>query len=391
MGCGCGGTVGVAAATTGGRRHPLSLLCRIWRLLATEKTPYGDPCVTIPGHIAHKPDPCIYSQFLLMQLGQPVTWDNPDVRILRNGVEQYSYDLTADTDYDLEIDVHNSSRDKPAVGTTVSVRWIEFGAGAQMRHPISTLSADVPVWPGIATVSTTWRTPATPGHYCIEVELSHPNDGNPANNRGWNNTQVSAAHSRVTRDIRVFNQQLGECSEIEEAGGPVLRPHRVALGWGPLGATSALLLRDNLPGDWSSVVRFFAVLVAGYVALALVGLVSESSYAAIKRTRNRQQVVHRRDDRIDCHLVTITVDSYEFQDDVGKHFDPETRFRNREPAWDARVDPPSFAFLPGEAYRDVVLTVDAPDDPGPSAVFNVSVRQGGVPTGGVTLQIARRG
>jgi hypothetical protein len=42
----------------------------------------------IPGRIISKPDPCIYSQFLLMQLDQPVTWDNPDVHIFLNGVEQ---------------------------------------------------------------------------------------------------------------------------------------------------------------------------------------------------------------------------------------------------------------------------------------------------------------
>jgi hypothetical protein len=49
-------------------------LCKAWCVLTRKsKTPYGDPCVTFPGHIIRKPDPCIYSQFLLMQLGKPVT------------------------------------------------------------------------------------------------------------------------------------------------------------------------------------------------------------------------------------------------------------------------------------------------------------------------------
>src|SRR5436190_823224 len=123
------------------------ILCKIWAILCREKTPYGDPCVVIPGHIAHKPDPCIYDQFLLMQLGQPVTWDNPDVRIFLGGVEQYTYNLTVSTEYDVAVTVHNASRDKPANGTAVDIHWIEFGAGGQVQHPITVASTNVPVWP----------------------------------------------------------------------------------------------------------------------------------------------------------------------------------------------------------------------------------------------------
>jgi hypothetical protein len=36
--------------------------------------------------------------------------------------------------------------------------------------------------------------------------LSHPQDGNPANNLGWNNTQVYAAASQVRSPIRIFNR-----------------------------------------------------------------------------------------------------------------------------------------------------------------------------------------
>ncbi len=166
----------------------------------------GDPCVYIPERISNRPDPCLYSQFLLMQLGQPVTWDNPDVALFLGGVEQNTYDLTVNTHYEVRITVHNASREKPAVGTQVAIRWIEFGAGALIRHPIANLAATVPVWPGTITLTTDWQTPATPGHYCIEIELSHPQDANPANNRGWNNTQVKAAGSEVQVPIRIFNQ-----------------------------------------------------------------------------------------------------------------------------------------------------------------------------------------
>ncbi len=379
----------LASAATG-RLRKGCILCRIWHILRRGgKSPYGDPCVVIPGHIAHKPDPCIYSQFLLMKLDQPVTWDNPDVRILRGGVEQYTYNLTAATDYDLEIIVHNASRDKPAIGTSVAVRWIEFGAGAQIRHPIATLMANVPVWPGTAIVTTPWRTPDIPGHYCIEVELAHGDDGNPSNNLGWNNTQVHAAQSPVTRPIRVFNRYPGDCPPVREGGGPWLRPHRVLAGWGVLGAVSALILMPLMHERLPLLAALLALLLAGYVLGTLAGLVGESAYVALARQRRAQRGRDPRTGRVDCHLVEIAVDSYVFEDRIGKDFDPRTAFQGKPPAWPATVDPPSFVFQPGEAFRDVELRVDAPDEGGPPAQFNVNVRQGGLPSGGVTITVTR--
>lgn len=186
----------------------LDWLCRVWIIISNRRKG-GDPCVYFPERIINRPDPCIYSQFLLMQLKQPVTWDNPDIALFKGGVEQYTYDLAVDTTYDVAITVHNSSAEKEAIGTKVAVRWIEFGAGGPARHPVDDLIADVGRYPATAVVKTTWRTPATPGHYCIEVELTHPKDGNPANNLGWNNTQVLAAHSEVKTSIRIFNRHVG--------------------------------------------------------------------------------------------------------------------------------------------------------------------------------------
>jgi hypothetical protein len=177
------GDRGVANAALRRCRGISDWLCKACAVIFNKRKG-GDPCVYFPEKVINRPDPCIYDQFLLMQLGRPVTWDNPDIAILLGGVEQYTYDLKPNTDYDLAITVHNSSTRKPALGTAVSVRWIEFGAGGQVRHPIADLVTDVPVWPGASIVHTPWRTPATPGHYCIEVELSHPQDGNPANNLG---------------------------------------------------------------------------------------------------------------------------------------------------------------------------------------------------------------
>jgi hypothetical protein len=185
----------------------LNLLCKIFAVIF-HRPKVGDPCVYIPDFIVHRPDPCIYSQFYLMKLGLPVTWDNPDVALLLNGIEQNTFDLRVDTDYEVVITVHNASREKQAPGTQVALRLVEFGAGAQVRTPIANLVADVPPFPGTSRVSANWHTPATPGHFCLEVELFHPEDGNPSNNLGWNNTIVRAAQSQVRVPIRVFNTAL---------------------------------------------------------------------------------------------------------------------------------------------------------------------------------------
>jgi hypothetical protein len=325
-----------------------------------------------------------------MQLGQPVTWDNPDVRILLGGVEQNSYGLAADTEYVVEVLVHNSSRDKPANGTTVALHWIEFGAGGQTRHPIATLPTDVPVWPGMALVRTAWRTPATSGHYCIEVELSHPDDANPANNRGWNNTQVHAANSLVQRPVRIFNQHLGACPAIREGGGPYVRPHRIFAGWGVLGALAGLFLHHRLPiAEDNGAVAALSGVVLGYLVVGGLGWLLEWAYVWYRRDRKRGVGSSREEQRTPCHLVEVVVDSYEFTDDTGKNFNPATAFAGRPPVWPARVDPDRFMFAPNETHRDVELIVEAPDEPGTPGVFNVNVRQGGVPAGGVTITVTR--
>jgi hypothetical protein len=189
-------------------------ICRIL-IIIFQKRKGGDPCVYFPERVINRPDPCIYAQFFLMQLGHPVTWDNPDVAISLQGVEQYTYNLKVNTEYDLQITVHNSSNEKPALGTNVDIRWIEFGAGGLVRHPIDNQTTDVPIFPGVSVVKTKWRTPATPGHYCIEVVLAHGNDANPANNLGWNNTQVYAAASEVRTPIRIFNRWVGGAPKTE--------------------------------------------------------------------------------------------------------------------------------------------------------------------------------
>jgi hypothetical protein len=250
----------------------------------------------------------------------------------------------------------------------------------------------VPIWPGVAVVQTAWRTPDTPGHYCIEVELQHSNDGNPSNNLGWNNTQVYAANSPVHRPIRIFNQYPNGCPPVKEGGGPYLRPHRVFLGWGVLGAVAGGFLHPPGSHHWDPSGRSLAMVALGYAALVLLGLLSEAIVAWIQRSRRRAAEEPTRDRRrTPCNLVQIDVDSYEFEDRVGKDFDPDAAFQGQPALWLARVEPAQFLFADGEVFRDAELIVAAPDEPGPPGVFNVDVRQGGVPTGGVTITITRGG
>ncbi|HEV7676338.1 MAG TPA: hypothetical protein VGQ12_17535 [Candidatus Angelobacter sp.] len=164
----------------------------------------------------------------MMQLGKPVTWANPDVVISLAGIKQDTYDLIVNTTYDVAITVHNTSQEKEARGTHVDVRWIEFGAGGQIRHHVGHVVIDVPVWPGVTVTHMNWLTPPTPGHFCLEIELFHPKDGNPANNLGWNNTQVKTAHSPVTTSVRIFNRYLNGAPSRQEN---VSAAHRGGIPW----------------------------------------------------------------------------------------------------------------------------------------------------------------
>jgi len=364
----------------------LGWFCKLILILTGKRG--GDECVYIPERIINRPDPCIYDQFLLMQLGLPVTWDNPDVAIFLNGIEQYTYDLRVNTEYDVLITVHNTSREKPALGTLVDVGWVEFGAGGQVvaRHPIALVNTDVPLWPGTSVVAVKWTTPANEGHYCIDVVLSHPDDGNPSNNRGWNNTQVKAAASEVRTAIRVFNQWPRGCPPVHE-GGDAVSWWRVWLGYALLAFVAAPIIGTLMRGDLTRRQQFL-LMIAGYFAGALLGLIFETIRAAVGRRRTRNQ---KKPDRWPCELVEITVDSYRFNDGVGKQFDPLQVFAGRPAAWPARVEPNMFGFAPNEVFRDVTLIVDAPDGPGQPEVFNVNVRQGGMPSGGATITVTRKG
>ncbi len=188
-------------------------------------------CLLLPPKVTELPDPYIYSQFYLMQLGLPVTWNNPDIRILNGGLEVNPFTLSPDTSYEVQIRVHNSSPDKEAAQTGVETGWVNFGIGGLVAgyHLIGHHVLDIPPrgQPGEPrTFTLPWKTPVQPGHYCVQVKLTHPVDGNPGNNRGWNNTVVkdAPAGSPLNLEIPIWNAFPGKGyrgAELKEAASQV--------------------------------------------------------------------------------------------------------------------------------------------------------------------------
>ncbi len=155
------------------------------------------PCLPIPTDVYRRPDPMIYSQTYLMSQGLAVTWDNPDIHLEVGGAPVSSSDLVADTEYDIVARIWNGSNNAPAVNLPVRFSYLDFGIGT-VNVPIGVDKVDLPVngaagHPAIA--HRTWKTPKTAGHYCIQVELVWPDDANPANNLGQENTVVKPLNS----------------------------------------------------------------------------------------------------------------------------------------------------------------------------------------------------
>lgn len=154
-------------------------------------------CAPVPERIYRRPDPLIYSQSYLMAQGMGVTWDNPDIRLFHAGVPVASSELVEDTEYRVEATIWNGSVDGPAIGMPVRFSYLDFGIGGA-EIPLGETVIDLPAKaaPGHpAKAETLWRTPTTPGHYCLRVELICSDDANPANNLGQENTDVGVASS----------------------------------------------------------------------------------------------------------------------------------------------------------------------------------------------------
>jgi hypothetical protein len=200
----------------------------------------------IPSTIYRRPDPMIYSQHYLMAQGVAVTWDNPDIRLEQNGTPVPSSALAPATDYEIVARVWNGSPDAPAVGLPVRVSYLEFGVGT-VSHSIGERHVDLPVKGAVGLpveARIPWTTPAAPGHYCLQVALLWPDDANPANNLGQENTDVkplssparflvpvrndAALRRRLLLEVDAYRPRPAPCPPEEEPGAPPPGPRERA-------------------------------------------------------------------------------------------------------------------------------------------------------------------
>jgi hypothetical protein len=176
-------------------------------------------CTPIRRPEFRRPDPMIYAQYYLMNLGLAVTWDNPDITLEKAAgplepnappdpaQSVSSHQLLPDTEYDVVARVWNGSTDAPVVGLPVRFWFFGFGIGTQPQA-IGDATTDLgvkggPGCPAYARVR--WRTPSAGGHYCIQAYLDWFDDLNPANNLGQENTDVGTAQSPAHFTFRLRN------------------------------------------------------------------------------------------------------------------------------------------------------------------------------------------
>jgi hypothetical protein len=201
----------------------LLLLRLFWELLRRlfggkehESSGHKD-CSELPPHIKRKPDPCIYSQTYRMSQGLSVTWDNPDIEIKTpGGALAQSSNLTANTDYVVHARISNASFD-PALATEVRCFYRPYSFNDPERTPIEfnpdgtekVVLLHIAPWQSEIALFN-WHTPdVEQAHYCLQVECRHPDDKNPNNNLGQENTNVigGSPGETITTQARLVNRE----------------------------------------------------------------------------------------------------------------------------------------------------------------------------------------
>jgi hypothetical protein len=176
------------------------------KLAHFDKNATNTGCGPIHHTSFHRPDPLIYSQQYLLKLGLAVTWDNPDIILLKDGNIVSEGELLPGTEYDIDATIWNNSYDAPAVGVVAEFSYLSFGAGTT-SHALGEQVVNLGVKGGVnhpAHARIKWTTPPA-GHYCIQVNLRWADDQNPENNLGQNNVNVVPAHSPAEYSFQLRN------------------------------------------------------------------------------------------------------------------------------------------------------------------------------------------
>jgi hypothetical protein len=291
-------------------------------------------CVVVPPKIYKRADPMIYSQFYLMEQGLAVTWDNPDIQLYDNGVPVSSNSLKADHDYKVVATIYNNSTEAPAVGLPVIFSFLSFGAGT-VSNPLGVTKVDLPVKgaPGHpAQAEMAWHTPSQ-GHYCLQVLLFWPDDANPKNNFGQENTNVGTAASPATFKFPVRNADTIRKLIKMEADAYVLPP--------PLDCRERPRKKD-----------------------------SDRRYPELNRS---DVFVPPSEANADWTLARVRHGRGGFPIPAG---------------WTADIAPAEFELAPGDEL-EVTVSINPPGDFRGERQFNINATFGGGLLGGVTLMVRR--
>lgn len=335
-----------------------------------ERQPKPERCGQVPEHVKRKPDPCLYSQFYLRAQGLSVTWDNPDIWItLPDSSPVDSGSLVADTDYIVHVRIHDASFD-PALATEVRCFYRPWSFNSPDRVPLETnpdgtekvVLLHIAPWSS-EVAQFKWHTPdVAAAHYCIQAECRHPDDKNPNNNLGQENTNVRKAEPGQTAS-----------------------------------AAALLVNRDQVPHAFRIEVDRYEI-PEGRATLDL-------KTANIPLRRRRQvDLLHRslptydlRERRLKsqtAYAPTVTRYAYTGWDAIRKG--SRVGMHPVEPPWNVQVDGQpleagrvTVALGPGES-QNVELSVRVPADAAPGSVhrFNwFAFNSRGKPIGGVTFVI----
>jgi hypothetical protein len=292
-------------------------------------------CATVRPEVYKRADPLIYSQGYLMEQGLAVTWDNPDIQLFDAGVPVPSTGLQAGKTYQVVATVYNNSTDAPAVGLPVKFAFQSFGVGAALTEfDVDTIDLPVKGAPDHpAKARATWTTPSTPGHYCLRVELIWPDDANPKNNVGQENTDVGIAASPAAFKFVVRNDDT-ITKRIQMTADSYTIPQRLSCDKRPTKQQSDRRHPDK---------------------------------------RRRKVFVPPLEAQADWTLARVRHDVQAFPVPAG---------------WSVQINPPAFA-LPPTASVDVFVHITPPDSFHGEKPFNINAMHAGALLGGVTLTVRR--
>ena len=177
---------------------------------------------------ADGPDPYIYSQDDPSTWPDPTgvaVWDNPDIKIYRDGIEYPSLELGESNS--IEVTVHNKGNDMNINGL-VTLSYAPFGGGVTW-HWIGEAEMNVDHQQTETVIFT--FTPELGQSVCLRVDLDHDDERswNKINNIGYENIDVIEMHSPGSETIHIGNPlnisgylsirvtQLGEHADVWKA------------------------------------------------------------------------------------------------------------------------------------------------------------------------------